>query len=115
MIQTTSDLNLKILAIADGEEDFKIELTKAIHSGLIELKTVYKQGTEAKDEVMIQQIRHKMKPTLAMFEFEELIVEMQNGKEIVEAEGFSNRFSDHALEIDRLVAAEIEKVGMLLK
>lgn len=115
MIQTTADLNLKILAIADGDEEFKLELTKAIHTGLIELKTVYKQGNEAKDEVIIQQIRHKMKPTLAMFDFDNLIVEMQNGKEIVESEGFTDRFSAHVLEMDKLVDAEIEKVGMLLK
>lgn len=115
MIQTSTDLNLKILAIADGDEDFKLELTKAIHTGLIELKTVYKQGNDAKDEVTIQQIRHKMKPTLAMFDFDELIVEMQIGKDIVESEGFTDRFSAHVLKMDKLVDAEIEKVGMLLK
>lgn len=115
MIKLYPELNQKILEIADGDEEFKVELTKAIHLGLVELKTVYSEGHAEQDEVKIQQIRHKLKPTLAMFEFEDLIVEMQNGKEIVESEGFTDHFSSHVGQLNHLLDNAIYNVSLLLK
>lgn len=115
MIKLYPELNQKILEIADGDEDFKVELTKAIHNGLNELKTVYSEGHADQDEVKIQQIRHKLKPTLAMFEFEDLIFEMQHGKEIVESEGFTDQFSKHVNQLNSLLDTAIYNVSLLLK
>lgn len=115
MIQLYPELNKRILEIADGDDDFKIELTKALYNGLIELKSVYSQGNEEKDQVIIQQIRHKMKPTLAMFDFEDLAFEIQKGKEILESEGFSEKFSLHLSALNSLVEKAIYNVNLLLK
>lgn len=109
------ELSQKILEIADGDEDFKIELTNAIYNGLIELRTVYNLGDTEKDEYRIQQIRHKLKPTLTIFGFVEIIDEMQKGKDIVEAEGFSESFTNHVMELNRLLEISINNVGLLMK
>ena len=115
MIKLYPELNRKLLEISEGDEEFKFELAKAIHNGLIELKSIYSKGYQEKDDVIIQQIRHKVKPTLAMFEFEDLIVEIQKGKEILEREGFSENFSSHVSDLDRLVEIAIYNVDLLLK
>lgn len=115
MIKLYPELNKKILEIAEGDEEFKIELSRAIHNGLIELKSFYSKGYEVKDEVIIQQIRHKVKPTLSMFDFEDLIIEIQKGKEILEKEGFSENFSIHVSTLDRLINGAIYNVDLLLK
>jgi hypothetical protein len=115
MIKLYPGLNKKIHEIAEGEEDFKIELTHAIQNGLTELKSVYSKGFEQKDEVIIQQIRHKLKPTLVMFEFEDLIAEMQKGKELLETDGFSDNFSIHVSTLNGLIDVAIYNVTLLLK
>ncbi|WP_296705032.1 hypothetical protein [Algoriphagus sp.] len=115
MIQLYPGLNNKILEIAEGDEDFRIELIQAIHNGLIELKAVYSKGHEEKDEVVIQQIRHKLKPTLVMFDFEDLVSEIQKGKVILESEGFTENYSTHVLELNRLLEGAICEVNLLLK
>ncbi len=114
MIQLYPEFNNKILEIADGDEDFKMELIKAIHNGLIELKTIYSKGYQEKDQLIIQQIRHKLKPTLAMFDFEDLIVEIQKGKEILELEGFTENFSYHFSTLEQLIERAIFKVNLLI-
>ena len=114
MIRLYPELNQKILEIAEGDEEFKLELTTAIYQGLIELKEVYSDGVEQQDIVKIQQIRHKVKPTLAMFEFENLIVEMQKGKEILESDGFTEEFSKHLSEFNQMLTAAIADVKNLL-
>jgi hypothetical protein len=50
-----------------------------------------------------------------MFEFEDLIVEIQKGKEILETQGFSENFSIHVSALDRLIDAAIYNVDLLLK
>jgi hypothetical protein len=115
MIKLYPELNRKLLEISEGDEEFKSELTKAIHNGLNELKSIYSKGYQEKDSLIIQQIRHKVKPTLAMFEFEDLIVEIQKGKEILETQGFSENFSIHVSALDRLIDAAIYNVDLLLK
>lgn len=114
MIRLYPELNQKILEIAEGDEEFKLELTNAIYQGLIELKEVYSEGVEQQDIVKIQQIRHKVKPTLAMFEFENLIVEMQKGKEILESDGFTKEFSEHLAVFNQMLTAAIADVKSLL-
>lgn len=89
------ELNLRILEMAEGDDEFRIELTSAIHTGLLELKSKYTEGIDERDEEVIQQIRHKIKPTIAMFEFDQLGEALQSGKEILESDGFGDAFDSH--------------------
>jgi hypothetical protein len=107
------ELNLRILEMAEGDEDFRIELTDAIHKGLLELETKYMEGFLEKDELKIQQIRHKVKPTLAMFEFEYLAVSIHEGKLLLESEGFGESFEAHFQQFMEAVKGAIEEVSAL--
>ena len=108
------ELNQKILEMAEGDEEFRIELTSAIHQSLLELESKYMEGFMDKDELKIQQIRHKIKPTLAMFEFGQLSASIQEGKSILETEGFSESFQAHFVQFIEKVKSAIEEVGALI-
>lgn len=113
MKQIYPELNLRILEMSEGDEEFQSELTHAIYNGLLDLQTKYKEGVTAKNEIIIQQIRHKLKPTLSMFEFEDLIEELQNGKEILESRGFNEDFDVHFTSLNTRLEAAIERVFLL--
>ncbi|RAI91466.1 hypothetical protein [Algoriphagus yeomjeoni] len=111
MEQIYPDLNQLISGMADGDKEFEKELTLAIHKGLLELKEVYAQGSLEKNDVKLQQIRHKLKPTLAMFELLQITDELQLGKEIIESEGFDGpAFSNHYRNLQRKLEIAIKRV-----
>ena len=107
------ELNQRILEMAEGDDAFRIELTSAIYNGLVELQSKYGEGIEEKDEVKIQQIRHKIKPTLSMFEFSGLIECLNEGKAILESEGFGQAASVHFQDFLQKVKIAIAEVNRL--
>ncbi|TFV97640.1 hypothetical protein E4S40_03045 [Algoriphagus kandeliae] len=108
------ELNFRIEEMSDGDEEFKKELTQAIFAGLMELKQLYSAGMIQRDLEIIQQIRHKVKPTLGMFEFEDLANSLQNGKEILESTGFGPEFQDHYERFIKQVDRAIDEVKRLV-
>jgi hypothetical protein len=107
------ELNQRILEMAEGDDEFRVELTSAIYTGLLELQVVYVEACLVKDEVRIQQIRHKIKPTLSMFEFDRLADALHQGKEILESEGFGTAFDAHLQIFLRTVGEALAEVGRL--
>ncbi len=107
------ELNQRILEMSEGDEEFRIELTIAIYNGLLELQAKYLEGLEEKNEIILQQIRHKLKPTLSMFEFSDLIEELQNGKEILESQGFGEEFILHFESLNSKLEVAVERVHQL--
>lgn len=107
------ELNQRILEMAEGDDDFRMELTSAIYDGLLELEAKYSEGLMDRDELKIQQIRHKVKPTLAMFEFELLTSSLQEGKIILETEGFGESFEAHFHDFLKKVKMAVDEVGRL--
>ncbi len=101
--------------MADGDAEFENQLIVAIHQGLIELKEKYLEGASTKNEVIIQQIRHKLKPTLSMFEFNDIISELSNGKEILESKGFDASFEAHKETLIIKLDAAIGESRILIK
>jgi hypothetical protein len=79
----------------------------------LELEAKYSEGFQERDEVKIQQIRHKIKPTLAMFEFELLTSSIQEGKLILESEGFGKAFESHFHDFLEKVRIAIKEVNQL--
>ena len=107
------ELNQRILEMAEGDDEFRIELTSAIYNGLLELETKYTEGLVEKDEVKIQQIRHKIKPTLAMFEFDQLAESLMEGKAILEADGFGDACELHVQDfLEKVKAALVEVIRL---
>lgn len=113
MSNTQSELNQRILEMSEGDDEFRLELTTAIFSGLQELKSNYTDGAVAHDELKIQQIRHKIKPTVAMFDFGQLADSLQQGKEILESEGFGIAFESHFTDFIQVVDGAIAEVERL--
>ncbi len=99
MVNHYPDLAQKIADMAEGDKDFREQLTQAIYEGIKELKEKYKEGQENADLKIIQEIRHKIKPTLILFGFEDLIEFMDEGKAILSESGFGSKFDDHTDEI----------------
>lgn len=110
MIQYYPQLSHKIAEMADGDPDFQVQLTTAITSGLKELSSKYEEGQRLKDEQVIQQIRHKAKPTLMMFGFDDLIEFLKEGKEILDQEGFGPAFEAHGIQVSQQVDRAIEQL-----
>lgn len=115
MTQFYTELPQRIQEMAEGDEEFRIELTQAIYQGLLELKEKYSEGLQEHDMVKIQQIRHKVKPTLAMFDLDLLTDCLQRGKEILEAEGFDGDFKNHFEDFTKKVDQAILEVGSLVE
>lgn len=107
------ELNQRILEMAEGDEEFRLELTSAIYNGLIELHSKYAEGFKEKDEVIIQQIRHKIKPTLMMFEFSGLTESLNEGKVILESQGFGFQFEQHFQDFLRQVEFALTEMDRL--
>jgi hypothetical protein len=116
MEQIYPELNQLIFDMSEGDEEFHAQLTLAIYKGLVELKEVYSEGSSKKDEVKIQQIRHKLKPTLAMFKFYHIVEELQVGKEIIESDGFdAPAFETHYQNLLEKLDVAINRVYELTK
>lgn len=108
------DLNQLILTIADGDPEFATQLTLAIKQGLEELQAKYTNGIATQSNHELQQIRHKLKPTLIMFEFEELIEELNSGIEILDKYGFGEKVEEHFVRFELLINEDIEVVNKLI-
>lgn len=85
----------RIEEMIDGDADFRAELVLAIYNSLLELKEKYLEGAELQDEEIIQEIRHKVKPSLALFEIHLLNDLVTDGKDIIETQGFGPAFLEH--------------------
>jgi hypothetical protein len=107
------ELNERILEMAEGDDDFRIQLISAIYTGLLELKSVYLEASGEKDQVKIQQIRHKMKPTILMFDLDQLSESLRQGKGILETEGFGPAFDIHLSDFVLMVDSALVEVGRL--
>ncbi|WPR76897.1 hypothetical protein [Algoriphagus sp. NG3] len=114
MEQLYPELDLLIINMSEGDESFQKELTQAIYLGLLELKDIYTEGSMERDDEKIQQIRHKLKPTLSIFELTHIIDELQVGKEIIESRGFDNDlFQSHFQNLQLKLDAAIQRVYKL--
>ncbi|WP_192350102.1 hypothetical protein [Algoriphagus sp. Y33] len=111
MEQIYPELDQRICEISDGDKEFQKELTLAIYLGLLELKEKYTEGSIEKNDTKIQQIRHKLKPTLSMFELSHIITELQVGKNIIENEGFEGAaFEVHYRSLHKKLDQAIKRV-----
>jgi len=74
--------------MAEGDLEFQSELIHAIYTSIQDLKNKYIEGLTSHNELILQQARHKIKPTLSLFELIKLKAILQEGKDIVSSNGF---------------------------
>ncbi|MDG1278357.1 MAG: hypothetical protein P8O16_13820 [Algoriphagus sp.] len=109
------ELRSLISGMSDGDDEFENQLTTAIYQGLIELREKYLEASITKNEEIIKQIRHKLKPTLSMFGFDDIIAELHNGKDILDSNGFGVAFEDHKEILFSFLEAAICESRSLIK
>lgn len=99
----------RIEEMAEGDEDFKNELIFAIHTSLLDLKVSYLQASTLKDDETLHMVRHKVKPTLVLFNMERLSQTINAGKTLIEENGFDQRFSEHRDQFLRDIDEALEE------
>jgi len=100
----------KIEAMVEDDEDFKNQLLEAIEIAVSELEASYLRGIEEKSMAIIKQARHKIKPTLGLFDLERLGVSLGNGKRLMMEHGFGEGIDAHVREFREAVQAVLEEV-----
>jgi len=85
------NINLdRVEEMAEGDDDFRRELLRAIYTSIQEFKIKYVEGLSSHNLEKLQQARHKIKPTLSLFELKKLNTILQEGKAHVSAKGFED-------------------------
>ncbi|MGY6523240.1 MAG: hypothetical protein ACXIUD_16025 [Mongoliitalea sp.] len=105
----------KIDIMTEGDAEFKNELVLALYNSLNELKDRYIIGAREQNMITIQEIRHKVKPSLSLFEMHELTRVVYEGKDILEENGFSPAFRDHLIVFKQQVDQAIDYIKPLIE
>ncbi len=100
----------KIDDMVEGDADFRKQLLEAIEVALTELENSYLIGIKEKSLPVIKQARHKIKPTLGLFDLERLGVVLGNGKRFMQDHGFGEGLDAHKKEFQDAVHAVLEEV-----
>ena len=81
------NINLsRVEEMAEGDMEFRSQLLNAIYSSIQDLKIKYVEGLSSHNEEIIQQARHKIKPTLSLFELNKLSSILQEGKKLISSD-----------------------------
>ncbi|WP_226390166.1 hypothetical protein [Penaeicola halotolerans] len=88
----------RILETAEGDEEFKQDLILALQDSLTELKETYQKGIASYDLILLKQARHKIKPTLQLFEMNQLKNALDESKQITETHEQSSEVVKKSLE-----------------
>lgn len=84
------NINLnKVDEMAEGDTDFKAELLHALYTSIQDLQTRYVEGLSLQNEEALQQARHKIKPTVTLFQLKKIQSVLSEGKAIVSTKGFA--------------------------
>ncbi len=79
---------LRVEEMAEGDLEFRSQLLVAIYTSIQDLKIKYVEGLSLHNEEIIQQARHKIKPTLSLFELRKLSSILQEGKMLFSVNSF---------------------------
>lgn len=100
----------KIDDMVEDDVDFRKQLLEAIEVALTELENSYVIGIKEKSLPVIKQARHKIKPTLRLFDLERLGVILGNGKRFMLDHGFGEGIEAHMKEFQEAVHAVQEEL-----
>ncbi|GGZ32671.1 hypothetical protein GCM10007049_27740 [Echinicola pacifica] len=88
----------KVHEMAEGDQEFEVELLEAIASSVQELKERYAEAITNRDEKMMHQARHKVRPTVTIFELRKLSKVLENGRQLIETDASDMAFEEHRKE-----------------
>ncbi|MBD3628245.1 hypothetical protein [Cyclobacterium sp.] len=100
----------KIEEMVEDDVVFRNQLLDAIHVAVEELQTTYIRGIEEESLPTIKQARHKIKPTLGLFDLEKLAIIIGNGKRLMLEKGFADGIEAHKNEFLEATNDVLEEV-----
>ena len=102
-MKTNENINLdRVEEVAEGDKEFQSQLLLAIQTSLEDLKLRYLEGLASKDETILQQARHKIKPTLSLFELKRLSTVLKQGKTLGLSKG-ADKLEAHQKEFQAAI------------
>ena len=101
---------LKIEAMVEDDVEFRNQLLDAIQMAVEELEEVYLKGISEKDLNAIKMSRHKIKPTLGLFDLQRLATLLAKGKRLMVEKGFSEEIEPHKEEFLAATKAVLEEI-----
>lgn len=84
-IQKKHHIHHKLLVLAEGDTDFKNELTRLYQSSFQELKDKVRDILHRGEIREFASVNHKYRASFLMFDLKELAAEMDKGKQLLEA------------------------------
>lgn len=89
-MRNSENINLdKVEEMAEGDMDFKAELLQALYTSVQDLQTRYVEGLSSQNAEALQQARHKIKPTITLFQLKKIQSVLSEGKAIISTKGFA--------------------------
>jgi uncharacterized protein YicC (UPF0701 family) len=101
----------KIEEMVEDDLDFRNQLLGAIQVAVEELEVVYLRGINEKDLNSIKQARHKIKPTLGLFDLQRLSTILANGKRLMVEKDFNEEIEAHKKEFLAATKAVLEEIN----
>jgi phage terminase Nu1 subunit (DNA packaging protein) len=101
---------LKIEAMVEDDVDFRNQLLDAIKVAVEELEEVYLRGISEKDPNVIKMSRHKIKPTLGLFDLQHLAALLAKGKRLMAEKGFNEEIELHKEEFRAAAKAVLDEI-----
>ena len=102
---------VKIEAMVEDDLDFRDQLLDAIKAAVEELEKAYLKGISEKDPVVIRQSRHKIKPTLGLFDLQRLSTLLANGKRLMAEKGFTEEVEKHKKDFLAATEAVLQEIN----
>ena len=89
-MRKSENINLdKVEEMAEGDLDFKAELLQALYTSVQDLQIRYIEGLSSQNAEVLQQARHKIKPTVTLFQLKKIQSVLSEGKAIISTKGFA--------------------------
>ncbi|MEX2569191.1 MAG: hypothetical protein WD431_24820 [Cyclobacteriaceae bacterium] len=101
----------KIEDMVEGDAEFRKQLLEAIIVAVRELEITYIKGIDGENLDWIKQARHKIKPTMGLFDLQNLAIILGQGKRMISENGFSKDLEHHKKEFLMATNEILEEVN----
>lgn len=110
----SKNINLnKVDEMAEGDAGFRAELLQALYTSIQDLQAKYLEGLSSRNEEALQQARHKIKPTVTLFQLTGIQTVLQEGKTIITSQGFA-ALGDHERQFRQATDDLLEELEQVM-
>lgn len=109
----SENINLnKVDEMTEGDAGFRAELLQALYTSIQDLQAKYVEGLSSRNEEALQQARHKIKPTVTLFQLKRIQSVLSEGKSIFSTKRFAtlDQHETEFLKVTDDLLKELEEV-----